>query len=212
MKHKVGNIVTVRSDLEVHERYGGDYFTANMEKFKGKKVSIDRVGQYIYKIAEDGGSRNWTDEMFEDHTIIINKWDDLHKVKNDRYEIIASNTRINIFELSNDRFRVSSIIIKDKNLILKWLTLFGFDVEFKKKPTLTTIEMEIVKGLIALDFYFLVNLGGCIYAKNNNQPDLFISINMFKFIRNSESFSLAYLVLLEVQNDNNDWIKARSKN
>ena len=65
MKYKVGDIVTVRSDLEVHERYGCEFFAPRMVKFKGKKVTIDRIAYCNYEIEEDGREFYWTDEMFE---------------------------------------------------------------------------------------------------------------------------------------------------
>ena len=40
MKYKVGDKVRIRSDLKVGERYGDEFFTKNMGKFKGKVVTI----------------------------------------------------------------------------------------------------------------------------------------------------------------------------
>ena len=198
MNYKVGDTITVRSDIKAGDMLSTkSNITKEMEKFAGEKVTIEAVGHSIYLIVEDGCAWAWTDEMFE-NKVTIKTWEDLDGVKNGRYRITARVTDLASYELIAP-FSTAYVEIKeDKNLILKWLDQFGFDVEFEKKPTLTAKEMVIVKGLIALDFYYLINLDGYIYAKNNNQPDLFVSINMFKFISNTKAFSLDYLVLLEV--------------
>jgi len=204
MRYKVGDILTIRSNLEIDDVN----VVYEMIKFKGKKVNIISIGFGAYRIAEDDGEWAWFDDMFEEPKVqiknnspyfyTVSKWDDLEEFRNDRYKISVGDTRIYVYELKSPKSTSYVDIEEDKNLISKWLKQFGFEVELKKKPTLTAKEMVIVKGLIALDFYYLTNLGGYIYAKNNNQPDLFISITMFKFMSNTEAFSLAYLVLLEV--------------
>lgn len=75
-KYKVGSQVKVREDLETDKLYSMDHcgysdtFVEDMEKLKGKIVTIGRVasqdnGQFSYLLKEEK-SWNWTDEMFED--------------------------------------------------------------------------------------------------------------------------------------------------
>ena len=65
MKYKVGDKVRIRSDLEAGKRYGDEFFTKNMGKFKGKLVTIADVNETYYKIKEDDVYFSWTDEMIE---------------------------------------------------------------------------------------------------------------------------------------------------
>lgn len=69
MKYKVGDVVKVRSDLNVGEYYGGLYFNMNMFDFKEKIVHIVEVFDegYCY-IFEDNQEWSWNDEMFEPAT------------------------------------------------------------------------------------------------------------------------------------------------
>ena len=77
----VGDKVTVRSlknlkktlseDYDGLHTSKGVYFIPSMEKYCGKTVTITEVHSCGYRIEEDGGRYNWTDEMFESHTIII---------------------------------------------------------------------------------------------------------------------------------------------
>lgn len=66
MKYKVGDKVRVRSDLEESERYGDQTFVKQMEKYKGKLVTISEEHPRFYYIKEDKDENwCWTDEMFE---------------------------------------------------------------------------------------------------------------------------------------------------
>lgn len=66
MKYKVGDKVRVRSDLEESETYGDQTFVKQMEKYKGKLVTISEEHPRFYYIKEDKGENwCWTDEMFE---------------------------------------------------------------------------------------------------------------------------------------------------
>ena len=65
MKYKVGDKVRIRSDLEAGKRYGDEFFTKNMGKFKGKLVTIADVNETYYKIKEDDVYFSWTNEMIE---------------------------------------------------------------------------------------------------------------------------------------------------
>lgn len=71
MRFSVGDIVTVRSDLEAGKYYrmddgGDDVATVDMAKMAGKQIeilAISDVGTYIART--DKQRRYWTDEMFE---------------------------------------------------------------------------------------------------------------------------------------------------
>ena len=66
MRYKVGDKVRVRSDLEESETYGGQTFVKQMEKYKGKLVTILEERPRFYYIKEDKDENwCWTDEMFE---------------------------------------------------------------------------------------------------------------------------------------------------
>jgi hypothetical protein len=66
MKYKVGDKVRVRSDLEESETYGCQSFVKQMEKYKGKLVTISEEHQGFCYIEEDKDDNwCWTDEMFE---------------------------------------------------------------------------------------------------------------------------------------------------
>lgn len=66
MRYKVGDKVRVRSDLEESETYGDQAFVKQMEKYKGKLVTILEERPRFYYIKEDKDENwCWTDEMFE---------------------------------------------------------------------------------------------------------------------------------------------------
>ncbi|MGG4105259.1 hypothetical protein AAXB25_15180 [Paenibacillus lautus] len=74
-KYQSGDKVTVRSDLEHWEKYGGLTFVGidgeDMAQYVGQVVTIEDVfvyrGDLYYEIAEDKDAYKWawTDEMFE---------------------------------------------------------------------------------------------------------------------------------------------------
>lgn len=64
MKYKIGDKVRVRKDLIVDKEYGRDFFVSEMNFLKGKTVIISDIEYGFYKIIEDSGKWNWTDEMF----------------------------------------------------------------------------------------------------------------------------------------------------
>lgn len=71
MKYKIGDKVRVRDDLRLGEVYKMDNSTDydsvvfEMLKLKGKEATIlTYTDSSKYLISEDGGCRNWTDEMF----------------------------------------------------------------------------------------------------------------------------------------------------
>ena len=67
MKYKVGDIVTVRRDLEEGEKHDGTWVVEDMLKYRGKQLTIRRIyksdGYDVY-----GNGWLWCDWMFEDHT------------------------------------------------------------------------------------------------------------------------------------------------
>ena len=67
MKYKVGDKVKVRGDLVVGKKYDGEHFIEYMTQYRGKIVTIDRVGtdNLEYLIKDDNHSYWWTDEMFK---------------------------------------------------------------------------------------------------------------------------------------------------
>ena len=65
MKYKVGDKVRVRKDLVANGGYGGNVFAKHMASFKGQQVTIKRVRDEKYYMAEDDGIWHWTDEMLE---------------------------------------------------------------------------------------------------------------------------------------------------
>lgn len=70
MKHKIGDKVKVRGDLEHGKWYGKDTFEAPMEAWCGQMVTIVDVFEnnpcYSYYIEEDDQAWDWTNEMFEE--------------------------------------------------------------------------------------------------------------------------------------------------
>jgi hypothetical protein len=66
MKYKVGDKVRVRRDLEIGEFYGNHwYFNSDMEKYKGKEMTVYRVHSEMYDMEEDNQRWGWVDEMLE---------------------------------------------------------------------------------------------------------------------------------------------------
>ena len=68
MNYKVGDKVRVRSDLVANKTYGSDSFVVDMERQKGKIVTITRVDEDKKKYMIDANFYWWTDEMFEPAT------------------------------------------------------------------------------------------------------------------------------------------------
>ena len=65
MKFKVGDKVRVREDLLVNKRYGRCYFVKDMEKYKGKILTIEEIYDGFYKL--DKSSYVWDDRMLESY-------------------------------------------------------------------------------------------------------------------------------------------------
>ncbi len=67
MKHKVGDTVTIRKDLNANVRYGIDTLVDEMVEFIGYTTEIVEVNddEKFYSLAVDNEKWNWTDEMLE---------------------------------------------------------------------------------------------------------------------------------------------------
>jgi hypothetical protein len=61
--YAIGDKVLIRTDLENFNEYGGQGFVVEMEKFRGKVVTIERKEYRGYILKEDN-SYGWTDDMF----------------------------------------------------------------------------------------------------------------------------------------------------
>lgn len=68
IKYKVGDKVKIREDLVGDEEYGEISYVSDMDKWKGKIVTISFADNdnNCYGIAEDAESWAWSAEMFED--------------------------------------------------------------------------------------------------------------------------------------------------
>lgn len=75
MKYSVGDIAIVRSDLQTGVKYSNidgsatDIATIDMIDKAGKEVIISSItSNHKYRV--EGSYRVWTDEMFEDHSVV----------------------------------------------------------------------------------------------------------------------------------------------
>lgn len=68
MKYNVGDIVTIRHDLEDSVEYGEWIAIDYMVSYRGTQQVIDSVHNDYYLL--DGLQCKWTDEMFEDEADI----------------------------------------------------------------------------------------------------------------------------------------------
>ena len=64
MKFKVGDRVRIRKDLKAGDNYKIHVNTA-MEKYAGKIMTVDRIGQSVYHFKEDCGAWNWSEDTIE---------------------------------------------------------------------------------------------------------------------------------------------------
>ena len=65
---KPGDKVLIRNDLVNDERYGNDTFVYQMEKYRGKILTISKIINDKYYMEKDLGW-NWTKEMFKEKVI-----------------------------------------------------------------------------------------------------------------------------------------------
>lgn len=66
MKYKAGDKARVRSDLVLWKQYCGQSFNDTMSTLSGRKVTIEKSNEGIYRLVEDKNKYAWTDEMLED--------------------------------------------------------------------------------------------------------------------------------------------------
>lgn len=67
MKYKIGDVVTIRNDLEEDVQYGEWIAIDYMVGYCGTQQIIDRVYHDYYLL--NGLQCKWTDEMFENNEI-----------------------------------------------------------------------------------------------------------------------------------------------
>ena len=73
MKYKVGDKVKIRKDLKIGSVYGGCYVTQEMHDLGGAIVRIIEVNEYSGEYRIDSFGCYWTDEMFEDVDMEVQK-------------------------------------------------------------------------------------------------------------------------------------------
>ena len=141
MKFKVGEKVKIKKNLK--EGYDFKYYVADeMEKFKGKTVTIYSVNSEAYRIEEDNMSWDWTEDMFEGLAIITKE--ELFKmplgtiIKTDEKE---HNIFVKVGEndfCNDDADHIESCDVND-DLSLKY---FGNKIIEIQEPNYTTIYKE----------------------------------------------------------------------
>ena len=70
MKYKVGDRVKIREDLDTDKIYGDWDCSKDMARCGGKIATIVKCCDDSYHIDVDNKNYNWTDEMFEDNTVV----------------------------------------------------------------------------------------------------------------------------------------------
>ena len=141
MKFKVGEKVKIKKNLK--EGYDFKYYVADeMEKFKGKTVTIYSVNSEAYRIEEDNMRWEWTEDMFEGLAIITKE--ELFKmplgtiIKTDEKE---HNIFVKVGEndfCNDDADHIESCDVND-DLSLKY---FGNKIIEIQEPNYTTIYKE----------------------------------------------------------------------
>lgn len=189
MKYKVGDKVIVRKDLEAGKVYDGINFVRNMEKFKGKKVTIkeiDSIPDY-YVIDGDDNRYWWNDEMFEDINIKSPKYKVGDKVKL-KQDLVVGKTYKGIEFLN--------AMEEDKNKIL---TIQGnvcencyfYDVE-ESGFTYSEEMLEDIKDTdneqVILIACKINSTGNIYYWKTNT---FYLSIGDYVIVKNKNDYDLA---------------------
>ena len=141
MKFKVGEKVKIKKNLK--EGYDFKYYVADeMEKFKGKTVTIYSVNSEAYRIEEDNMRWEWTEDMFEGLAIITKE--ELFAmplgtiIKTDEKE---HNIFVKVGEndfCNDDADHIESCDVND-DLSLKY---FGHKIIEIQEPNYTTIYKE----------------------------------------------------------------------
>ena len=141
MKFKVGEKVKIKKNLK--KGYDFKYYVADeMEKFKGKTVTIYSVNSEAYRIEEDNMNWEWTEDMLEGLAIITKE--ELFKmplgtiIKTDEKE---HNIFVKVGEndfCNDDADHIESCDVND-DLSLKY---FGNKIIEIQEPNYTTIYKE----------------------------------------------------------------------
>lgn len=135
MKYKVGDKVKVREDLKPNEYYDGIRFDGNMQKMKGKTVTIEKVfSDKSYWIEECGFL--WTDEMLED-------------VKEEN----TISEEMTIGEVIDNLMNNPDIIIKNLTKLTEECQKVNEDLKIKLKNKQS--EVDFLKGQISVYEKFL---------------------------------------------------------
>ena len=141
MKFKVGEKVKIKKNLK--EGYDFKYYVADeMEKFKGKTVTIYSVNSEAYRIEEDNMSWDWTEDMFEGLAIITKE--ELFKMPigtKITTDLEENNIFVKVGEndfCNNDRDHIESCDVND-DLSLKY---FGNKIIEIQEPNYTIIYKE----------------------------------------------------------------------
>lgn len=131
MKYKVGDKVKVREDLKPNEYYDGIRFDGNMQKMKGKTVTIEKVfSDKSYWIEECGFL--WTDEMLED-----------------------VEEKKTVGEILDNLMENPALVIKELSKALEDCKKVNEDLETKLKNKQS--EIDFLKGQISVYEKFLNN-------------------------------------------------------
>ena len=89
MKYKVGDKVKIRKDLEIGSVYGSCYVTQEMHDLGGEIVRIIEADEYRGEYRIDSFGYYWTDEMFEDVGMEVQKMNKRVVIDVDGNKVVA---------------------------------------------------------------------------------------------------------------------------
>jgi hypothetical protein len=165
---KVGTKVKIRKDLVPGEDYEDCQFTDEMNKFKGKIVTIKSIdivyGDYKYYIEEDEEGWSWTFTMFEStesvqtlddlkarDIITLRNGDKLFLTENDNFKDININNFNDVYKLNNfDNNLIYNDDIKENDIIEverpNYTTIFKRTENAKEPKEMTVSEISEALG------------------------------------------------------------------
>ncbi len=135
MKYKVGDKVKVREDLKPNEYYDGVRFDGDMQKMKGKTVTIEKILSDKYYWIEEYGFI-WSDEMLED-------------VKEEN----TISEEMTIGQVIDNLMNNPDIIIKNLTKLTEECQKVNEDLKIKLKNKQS--EVDFLKGQISVYEKFL---------------------------------------------------------
>lgn len=217
MKFKVGDKVKVRQDLKINEQYGNLTFVKEMQKMKGKTVTIEEVCRVYYYIKEF--KYGWTDEMFEDKVNFIKsdlKDGDIVTQRDGNKKTVCDNTKSlkglnDDSYLSKDNYN-DNLIDKDGDTqfdIIKVERSIGYETVYERKEEiLDKAEKRYLRDVIRpfrdkVKFIYKAkrcydeNISYiCINLENDNVclPDFEIN-TMYKNMKANKTYTLEELGL-----------------